>query len=445
MNNIDSLKEALLFSPNNIPLKLLLANAYVSQLDFMEAEKQFLEIITLDNSHVDAKIGVSKLYFNKNEFSKSIVILDDVLKANPENFDALLLYTRVLVKENSLNEAINYYQKILSINPTFKDSELDSTLRISAETNHEIEEFDSEDSNYSEFGNKKSYLSFKPDITFEDVGGMHDVKKEIELKIIHPLNFPDLYKAYGKKIGGGILLYGPPGCGKTYLAKATAGQINANFISVGLNDILDMWIGNSEKNLHEVFELARKNKPCVLFFDEIDALGASRNDMKHSSSKVLINQFLQELDGVDTDNEGILILGATNAPWHLDNAFRRPGRFDRILFIPPPDEIAKENILEIKLKNKPVSQIDYKKVAKSLTDFSGADIEAVIDIAIETKLESSFKTGIPEPIFEKDLINASKKHKPSTKEWFQTAKNFALFSNESGIYDPILNFLKIKK
>ncbi|WP_321538405.1 ATP-binding protein [Flavobacterium piscinae] len=154
---------------------------------------------------------------------------------------------------------------------------------------------------------------------------------------------------------------------------------------------------------------------------------------------------MQELDGVDTNNDGVLILGATNAPWHLDNAFRRPGRFDRIIFVPPPDDVAKASILEIKLKDKPTDKIDFQKIIKSLQDFSGADIEAVIDIAIEEKLQTAFKTGIPEPISTSNLIDASKKHRPSTKEWFQTAKNFALYSNESGLYDPILAFLKIKK
>ncbi|MGB0525297.1 MAG: ATP-binding protein, partial [Flammeovirgaceae bacterium] len=284
-----------------------------------------------------------------------------------------------------------------------------------------------------------------PSITFEDVGGMEAVKKEIELKIIHPLQHPELYKAYGKKIGGGILLYGPPGCGKTYLAKATAGQVNAKFISVSLNDILDMWVGNSEKNLHEVFELARKNTPCVLFFDEIDALGASRNDMKQSSGKHLINQFLQELDGLENDNEGILIIGATNAPWHLDTAFRRPGRFDRIVFVPPPDADARASIFELKLKGKPTDHIDYMSLAKKTKDFSGADIEAVIDISVEKKIEESMKDGIPKPLTTKDLNSASKRHKASTAEWFATAKNFALYANESGLYDDILTFMKIKK
>ena len=194
----------------------------------------------------------------------------------------------------------------------------------------------------------------KPTINFNDVGGMENVKKEISLKIIKPLEHADLYKAYGKKIGGGILLYGPPGCGKTHLAKATAGEINAKFINVGINEILDMWIGSSERNLHEIFETARKNKPCVIFIDEIDALGANRNDVNKTAGRTVINQFLAELDGIDSNNDGILVLGATNAPWYLDPAFRRPGRFDRIIFVSPPDQEAKASIYNILLKGQAV-------------------------------------------------------------------------------------------
>jgi SpoVK/Ycf46/Vps4 family AAA+-type ATPase len=205
-----------------------------------------------------------------------------------------------------------------------------------------------------------------------------------------------------------------------------------------------MWIGNSEKNLHNLFEIARANAPCVLFIDEIDALGASRSDMKQSGSRHLINQFLLELDGIEHSNEGVLILGATNTPWHLDPAFRRPGRFDRIIFVPPPDEKTRESIVRLKLNQKPVQQIDYAKIASKTTNFSGADLDAIIDIAIELKLESSFTDGIPKPIETSDLLQAIKKHKPSTQEWFMTAKNFALFANDSGLYDDVLNYLKIK-
>jgi transitional endoplasmic reticulum ATPase len=277
------------------------------------------------------------------------------------------------------------------------------------------------------------------------VGGMQKVKSEIDIKIIQPLLNPDLFKKYGKKVGGGILMYGPPGCGKTHLARATAGQIKANFISVGIHDVLNMWLGNSEKQLHDLFELARRQAPCIMFFDEIDALGASRTDMRQSSSKMLINQFLNELDGVQNSNDGVLILGATNAPWHLDGAFRRPGRFDRIIFVHPPDLDGRESILKIQLEGKPVNSIDYKTIAKKTEEFSGADLMSVIDRAVEDKLREAIQSGNPQPIETRDLLKSALEVKPSTKEWFTTARNYALYSNESGSYDDILEYLKIKK
>lgn len=430
-NTIESLREALKFSPDNIPLRLHLAQTLLSLSKFDEAETEFQQILAQENNE-KAKFGLATIYYNRGEYSTCNVILEELIKSDTTDVGILVLYTRALLKENEISQAIEAYQRVLAIIPNFEDDELDAQLRVKGAPQEEAEELDTR-------------FVQKPSIKFEDVGGMEAVKKEIELKIIHPLQHPELYKAYGKKVGGGILLYGPPGCGKTYLAKATAGEVNAKFISVSLNDILDMWIGNSEKNLHEVFELARRNTPCVLFFDEIDALGASRNDMKQSSGKHLINQFLQELDGMENNNEGILIIGATNAPWHLDTAFRRPGRFDRIVFVPPPDVEARESIFQLKLKGKPSETIDYMSLAKKTKDFSGADIEAVVDISIEKKIEESMKDGIPKPLTTKDLSSASKRHKASTKEWFSTAKNFALYANESGLYDDILNYMKIKK
>ena len=272
---------------------------------------------------------------------------------------------------------------------------------------------------------------------------MEKVKEEIRLKIIHPLTHADLYQAYGKPIGGGILMYGPPGCGKTYLARATAGEIKAAFISVGINDVLDMWIGNSERNLHSLFEQARNNKPCVLFFDEVDALGASRSDMRQHAGRQLINQFLSEMDGVKSSNDGVLILAATNAPWHLDSAFRRPGRFDRVLFVPPPDAVARASILRLQCKGKPAEEIDFDHLGKKVENFSGADLKAVVDVAIERKLQEALKTGVPKPLTTKDLAAAAGTLKPTTKEWFATARNYALYSNQGGIYDDILQFLKL--
>ena len=285
----------------------------------------------------------------------------------------------------------------------------------------------------------------KPTLRFKDIGGMQDLKEEVSLKIIHPLNNPEIYKSYGKKIGGGILLYGPPGCGKTMLARATAGEVNAHFFAVGINQILDLYLGESERNLHEIFEKARANRPSVLFFDEVDALAAKRSDMKKSAGRQIINQFLSELDGVQHSNEGLLILAATNTPWHLDSAFQRPGRFDRVIFVHPPDAIARQEIFRLELTGKPIAEIDYTKLAKQAEKFSGADIAAVVDIAVEEKIAIAIKTGKQTPLETKDLLNAMKKHRPTTIEWFATAKNYADFANNSGLYDDVINFHKEHK
>jgi ATP-dependent 26S proteasome regulatory subunit len=433
--SIDQLKEALSFSPNNIPLRLHLAEVLFKLNRLDEAEQEFQQVLNFQSNNEKAKLGLAEVYFKKGNFSVCNVVLEELIQTGTENPDVHLLHIKALIEEKMFSQAVSTYQELQRNFPGLVDLEIEDKLKLHSGSNEE------DDLDISEL---MGFMS-KPDINFSHVGGMDAVKKEIEMKIIFPLKHPEMYKAYGKKTGGGILLYGPPGCGKTFIAKATAGEVNAQFISVGLNDILDMWIGNSEKNLHEVFERARAYAPCVLFFDEIDALGASRSDMRQSSGRHLINQFLQELDGVESNNDGVLILGATNSPWHLDPAFRRPGRFDRIIFVPPPDEEARESIFKLKLENKPLEKIDYSKIIKLTKEYSGADIEAIIDISIESKLHESMKTGVPLPIQTKDILKAIEKHFASTREWFTQARNFALYANESGLYDDILKYLNIKK
>ncbi|HRP05518.1 MAG TPA: ATP-binding protein, partial [Opitutaceae bacterium] len=164
-----------------------------------------------------------------------------------------------------------------------------------------------------------------------------------------------------------------------------------------------------------------------------------------SGGRQLINQFLSELDGVQSSNEGVLILAATNAPWHIDAAFRRPGRFDRIIFVPPPDFKARVEIVRLQLQGKPMDLIDYDVIARKTDGFSGADIKAAIDLAIEARLRDALKTGQVKPMLEGDLLAAVKKLRPTTREWFETARNHALYANQSGLYDDVLTFLGVKK
>jgi transitional endoplasmic reticulum ATPase len=282
-------------------------------------------------------------------------------------------------------------------------------------------------------------------IRFADVGGMEAVKEEIRMKVLHPLQHAEMFAAYGKKVGGGILMYGPPGCGKTLLARATAGEVDVPFYSIAISDIMDPYIGRSERNLRDVFAEARRNAPAVLFFDEVDALAASRRDLQQSAGRHAINQFLLELDGDQHDNEGLLIIGATNAPWYLDPAFRRPGRFDRILFVPPPDDEARQAILRVMLSKIPAADVDVAAVAKKTKDYSGADLKNLVDHCVEDILAAAMKSGRPEPIATRDLLKAIKKSRPSTKEWFVQARNHAVYANEGGLYDDVLSWLGIKK
>lgn len=230
----------------------------------------------------------------------------------------------------------------------------------------------------------------------------------------------------------------------THLARATAGEVQAAFVAVGLHDILNMWFGNTEKNLHKVFDQGRRNRPCVLFFDEVDAIAASRADFKQSTVRPVINQFLAELDGVQTSNEGVLILAATNAPWHMDSAFRRPGRFDRVVFVPPPDAPARASILKLHCAGKPLGEMDYDAAARVTADFSGADLKAVVDRAVEAKLQDAMRTGVPKPLTTKDLMAAAGQVKASTREWFADARNYALYANDGGQYDDLAKYLKLR-
>jgi transitional endoplasmic reticulum ATPase len=446
-NEINELKEAIKASPENIPLRKYLANMLMKMQRYEEAGLEYKNALKYAPQNITLKQGLADAFCEQDKTSLGLVIIEELVEQNAPSAKAWFIYAKLLLQSKDSEGAKEAYHNAIAIDENLKDSFLESKINLSNQKNESQEpqkiKLGGFDGDMDE--DEKSIDIERPEVSFSDVGGMDKVKEEIRMKIIHPLEHPELYKMYGKKIGGGLLMYGPPGCGKTHLARATAGEVNANFISVGISDILDMYMGQSERNLHAIFQRARDMKPCVLFFDEVDALGANRSDMRQSAGRHLINQFLSELDGVEANNDGVLILAATNAPWHLDPAFRRPGRFDRILFVPPPDEAAKASILEIHLKEKPVGNIDYTKVVKKTADYSGADMKALVDIAIESKLDEAIRLGKAVPVETKDLINAIKKHRATTKEWFQTAKNYALFANEGGLYDDILKYLKIKK
>ena len=459
---IDALRGAVAAAPGNLDLTRQLTELLSRLGRGDEAESVAKEAATRFPQRRGFQALMAETFFRSGKDNHAAAIVETLLSESGEHapVDVLLLHTRLQQRRGDIRGAVTTYRDIVEQDEASRDPELESLLGLDDydpelipnaigdddDTFATDPDDDDGDSDYSA-DSAAGTAPIENQITdgFETVGGMDGVKEQIRLKILYPLQHAEMYAAYGKKVGGGILLYGPPGCGKTHLARATAGEVGAGFLSVGISDVLDMWVGNSEKNLHQIFQRARRNKPCVLFFDEVDALGASRSDMRRSGGRQMINQFLSELDGVDADNDGVLILAATNTPWHLDSAFRRPGRFDRVIFVPPPDAAARAAILDIHLAGKPTDAVDANKVAAKTDGFSGADLKAVIDATVESKLSDAITSGRPKPITTKDLIAAASKIRATTGEWFSTARNHALYANEGGMYDEILDHLKIKR
>ena len=288
-------------------------------------------------------------------------------------------------------------------------------------------------------------LNQRPALRLSDVGGMADVKKRLENSFLLPLRNPEMSKLYGKSLRGGLLLYGPPGCGKTFIARAIAGELGAKFFTISIADILDPYLGKSEKNVHDIFQYARRQAPCVLFIDEVDALGQRRTSMTSSLLRGVVNQMLTELDGVSQDNEGVYVLAATNQPWDVDPALRRPGRLDRTILVVPPDEEARAEIFRHHLEGRPVENVELKKLAKASNGLSGADIAYVCELASELALESSVAAGSARMIGMPDLLAALDDVPASTVAWIGSARNFVEYGQEDPAFDELRKFLKKTK
>jgi AAA+ superfamily predicted ATPase len=291
----------------------------------------------------------------------------------------------------------------------------------------------------------RAYDAEHTGLTLADVAGLDEVKKRLEAAFLAPMRNPELRKLYGKSLRGGLLLYGPPGCGKTFIARAVAGELGARFITVSFADLIDMFVGRSERNIHELFEVARRNAPCVVFLDEVDAIGQKRSQLRNTPMRSAVNQLLLELDDVASDNTGVFLLAATNHPWDVDSALRRPGRFDRTLLVLPPDGPAREGVFRYHLRGRPVAGIDLGKLSRLTDGYSGADIAHICETAAERALLDSVQRGEARLIGQADLEGAAGEVRPSLGLWFETARNVALFANEGGAYDDLVTYLRKRR
>jgi SpoVK/Ycf46/Vps4 family AAA+-type ATPase len=458
---IRALKLSLDQMPGNGPLWLhyadLLADAGRSE-EAIQALRTAAELVE-ENRPVNKRL--IPLLRSAGQLPEALARAERLLKAG-EDPELRRECARILHARGDREGALNQYRRALEAEPGGIDPDLERLRTDFGEAGEAIplglNSWDDSDSSASESEPALAEVAPQPAdpeawaanldwgdlyVTFEDVAGLEAVKNQIRLRIIAPFQNPEIYQAFRRTGGGGILLYGPPGCGKTFIARATAGECGARFLSVGIHEIVDKYWGESEKMMHALFEEARSKSPTVLFFDEFDAFGSSRGRVESQFWKTLVDQLLQEMDGMAGRNDDVLIFAATNVPWNVDSAFRRPGRFDRILFVPPPDEPARAAILRRHSERLPGGdKIQAEKLARQTVLMTGADLKALCERASERALARSLETGSIHPVTAEDFERELKSMQTSASEWISTARNYARYSNEGGQYDELTEFLK---
>jgi len=283
----------------------------------------------------------------------------------------------------------------------------------------------------------------RPTTNFNDVGGLDGVKEDIRKAIVYPFQHPELYEMYGKKAGEGILLYGPPGCGKTFIVRAAAGEIGIAFLTMAVSDVMSKWLGESEQNVRAAFDAASRNAPSILFFDEIDAVGGRRDEDQQSAGKRIVNEMLVQMDGVQGPRDKVLIMAGTNAPWDVDPALRRPGRFSKLILVPPPDQESRKQIFKIQTKKKPIDPtVDFEDLAKRTDGYSSADISQICNEAADIPLSEAIAGKPPRKILQQDFYEVLKKRTSSITPWFRLAKASIEKSGEKDIFQELFAYIE---
>ncbi|MDE1810654.1 MAG: AAA family ATPase, partial [Candidatus Micrarchaeota archaeon] len=382
------------------------------------------------------------------------------MELQPKSADAPLLIGDMAESENDYIEARRWYERSLANNPDYAEAKnrlekIDQLIHLESEVGSkgDAKQLSSmakptmkeEEEEKIEEGQIKKLKFYKSNIKFDSVIGLDKIKKYLTDNVILAISEPDLFRKYGKKLGVGLLLYGPPGTGKTHTVNAIAGEAGANVIIARLNQIIDMYTGNTEKNLHAVFEQARKNTPCIIFFDELDALGVKRGGDgggggggESSAMRLAVNQLLVEMNGVESNPEGIFVIGATNQPWDIDPALKRSGRFGDSVYIKPPTYRDRKRLFEFYTRKTPRTSLNYGRLARATMGFSPADIERAADKAKMLPLLHEHTTKKGRPMTMTDVLRVLKDKDfggSSLDEWYSMVKKDVISKTETQMVD----------
>lgn len=285
----------------------------------------------------------------------------------------------------------------------------------------------------------------QPGVTLDEVAGMPAVKRRISTGFLSPLRHAEMRRLFGRSLRGGLLLYGPPGCGKTFLARATAGELGASFLAVDLGNVLDLWLSYSEQTLHEIFELARAHAPCLLFVDELDALGRKRAQRRYSVGRKVVAQLVAELHAVGQDAEGVVVLAASARPWEADVVLREPGRFDHRLLVLPPDQEAREAILRGQLGGREVAGLGVDELAARTEGLTAAELIGLCEQAVLAADRADPAAGPTDQISGAEVERLLAVLRPVAPAWFADARDHLRYSGESAVYDELAAFLRASR
>jgi transitional endoplasmic reticulum ATPase len=415
-------------------------------------ENKFDEAIALYTEAIEAYPQYASAYFNRalsyalmSKYVEAKADADKVMELEPDKADAPYVMGVVCEYEHDNEGALEWYEKSLKNDSTYTQAKermkslkekMKSAGTVGVEKSEKGGKGDESGKTVVEEGQIKQVRWFTSNTTFKDVAGMEKAKEMIHDNIMLALTKPELLRAYGKKLGLGAIFYGPPGCGKTYLVRAIAGETKSKFIIANINEIVDMYAGNTEKNMHAIFDQARKNAPCIVFFDEVDALGTKREGEQQSNMRMAVNQFLQELDGVEKNPEGLFVIGATNQPWDMDPALKRPGRFGEAIYLPAPRYKERKAAFKFNTKKMPLAQfISMDRLARASMGWSQADIADVCDKAALRVAVEVDKTGRNRKITMGDFIAIIKKKSSSLDEWYAMVKKDVISKTETQVVD----------
>ncbi len=426
------------------------AGAQFEENKFEESIKLYSEAIMEDPLYSSAYFNRALAYAILNKYEEATRDAEKVLDIEPDSYDAPYVMGIIAEYQNDFQGAKEWYEKSLAKNPNYEQAKARlEQLQKKADQHPDMPApsgapgkvtAGATDSTIMEEGQIKKVRWHKSNITFNDVVGMDKQKKLIHENIILAIRKPELLKAYGKKLGLGVIFYGPPGGGKTYLVNAIAGETGSNVIIARINEIVDMYAGNTEKNMHAIFEQARKYTPCIIFFDELDALGVKRDGgggggEAQSFMRMAVNQFLQELDGVEKNPEGIFVIGATNAPWDIDPALKRSKRFGETIYVPPPNLKERKGAFMYNTRKMPLAYIRYGRLARATMGFSQADIDEICDKAALIPAAEEDRTGRRRKVEMRDFIRMIKQHGNTLDEWYAMVRKDIVSKTETQIVD----------